>query len=31
MLARMILRARIDHFGFFQAGFAGMGGGGDGR
>ena len=24
MLARMILRARIDHFGFFQAAFAGM-------
>jgi hypothetical protein len=24
MLARMILRARLDHFGFFQAAFAGM-------
>ena len=24
MLARMILRSRIDHFGFFQAAFAGM-------
>ena len=31
MLARMILRARIDHFGLDQAAFAGNdGGGGDG-